>query len=88
MEATCGVKYRLTDGTLDLVRVVSPTGKGVTVRGGGIPAAVARKVLGSGAKLFDTRHDLVGDQVYYSEWWEGTVSLTYGEMRAVLARCS
>ena len=88
MEATCGVKYRLTNGALDLVRVVSPTGKGVTVRGGGIPAAVAAKVLGSGAKLFDTRHDLVGDQVYYSEWWEGTVSLTYGEMRAVLAGCS
>ena len=88
MEATCGVKYRLTNGTLDLVRVVSPTGKGVTVRGGGIPAAVAAKVLGSGAKLFDTRVDLCGTRVYELDWYEGTVSLTYGEMRAVLAGCS
>lgn len=88
MEATCSVKFRLTDGVLDLVRVVSPTGRGITVRGSGIPATVGAKVLGSGATKFDAQVDLCGTRVYELDWYEGTVTLTYGEMRAVLAAVS
>jgi hypothetical protein len=85
MEANCTIKFRITDGVLDLVRVVSPTGRGITVKGRGIPASVATKVLRSGAVRFDARADLCGTRVYCIDWYEGTATLTYGEMRAVLA---